>query len=178
MNSSKNDNSLNNETQKLYDINELNDKYNLKLNLDFKKKKSNIFHGKKYTIIGMLNKLFHYYSHESNNNNIKQNIDSQTSNYVHYSKSNNSLLNTGQIKIKKEQKNNLYIGHYDLNNNNNTYEALKNTSGDDTNTFITKLNMNNINRTLEKKEKEKELDVTRFIKERCSLSDVNSRSRL
>ena len=45
----------------------MNEKFNLKLNLDFKKKKSIIFHGKKYTIIGMLNKLFQYYSHVSNN---------------------------------------------------------------------------------------------------------------
>ena len=168
LNSSKNDNSIT-ESQKLYDINEMNEKFNLKLNLDFKKKKSIIFHGKKYTIIGMLNKLFQYYSHVSNNNkknNMTSNPDSQTSNYVHYSKSNNSLLNTEKIIIEQRNKN-----HKNLECNNNTIEALKDTSGDDTNTFITKLNINTT-----KDKKEKELDITKFIKDRCSLSDVNRRN--
>ena len=117
----------------------------------------------------MLNKLFQYYSHVSNNNkknNMTSNPDSQTSNYVHYSKSNNSLLNTDKIIIEQRNKN-----HKNLECNNNTIEALKDTSGDDTNTFITKLNINTT-----KDKKEKELDITKFIKDRCSLSDVNRRN--
>ena len=51
-------------------------------------------------------------------------------------------------------------------NINNTYEA----SGEDTNTFLTKLNVNNKELS---DNKEKEMDMTKFINNRCSLSDMN-----
>lgn len=54
------------ENQKILDINEMNSKYNLNLNLR-NMRHSKIFKGKRYTILGMLNKLYHYYSSNSNN---------------------------------------------------------------------------------------------------------------
>ena len=82
--------SINNE-KKIYDMNEINDKYNLKLNLgNTNKKTSNIFHGKRYTIIGMLNKLFHYYSSSESHNNMLSNFDNnQTTIYLNNSKNQN-----------------------------------------------------------------------------------------
>ena len=47
------------ENQKILDINEMNSKYNLNLNLR-NMRHSKIFKGKRYTILGMLNKLYHY----------------------------------------------------------------------------------------------------------------------
>lgn len=168
--------SLNNE-QKLFDINEMNEKYNMKLNSgDTGKQQSKIFHGKKYTIIGMLNKLFQYYSsNESHNNQLSSNNYNQTSNYMNLSKSNNSIfLNNDTNNVKNSSTNKLMIDtrfKYDPNtssdiNINNTYEA----SGEDTNTFLTKLNINNREQL---DNKEKEMDMTKFINNRCSLSDMN-----
>ena len=90
--SRKSDLSINNE-HKIYNINEINNKYNLKLNLsnNREKKISNIFHGKKYTIVGMLNKLFEYYSSsQSHLNDNLSNFDNfnQTNNYINNSNSN------------------------------------------------------------------------------------------
>ena len=168
--------SLNNEP-KLFDINEMNEKYNMKLNSgDTGKQQSKIFHGKKYTIIGMLNKLFQYYSsNESHNNQLSSNNYNQTSNYMNLSKSNNSIfLNNDTNNVKNSSTNKLMIDtrfKYDPNtssdiNINNTYEA----SGEDTNTFLTKLNVNNKELS---DNKEKEMDMTKFINNRCSLSDMN-----
>ena len=177
--SRKSDLSLNNEP-KLYDINEMNEKYNMKLNSStISKQPSKIFHGKKYTIIGMLNKLFQYYSSsESHNNQLSSNNYNQTSNYMNLSKSNNSLfLNNDTNNIKNSSTNKLMIDtkfKYDHNtsseiNINNTYEA----SGEDTNTFLTKLNINNKEQF---DNKEKEMDMTKFINNRCSLSDINRKN--
>ena len=168
--------SLNNEP-KLFDINEMNEKYNMKLNSgDTGKQQSKIFHGKKYTIIGMLNKLFQYYSsNESHNNQLSSNNYNQTSNYMNLSKSNNSIfLNNDTNNLKNSSTNKIMIDtrfKYDPNtssdiNINNTYEA----SGEDTNTFLTKLNVNNKELS---DNKEKEMDMTKFINNRCSLSDMN-----
>ena len=168
--------SLNNEP-KLFDINEMNEKYNMKLNSgDTGKQSSKIFHGKKYTIIGMLNKLFQYYSsNESHNNQLSSNNYNQTSNYMNLSKSNNSIfLNNDTNNVKNSSTNKLMIDtrfKYDPNtssdiNINNTYEG----SGEDTNTFLTKLNVNNKELS---DNKEKEMDMTKFINNRCSLSDMN-----
>ena len=168
--------SLNNEP-KLFDINEMNEKYNMKLNSgDTGKQQSKIFHGKKYTIIGMLNKLFQYYSsNESHNNQLSSNNYNQTSNYMNLSKSNNSIfLNNDTNNVKNSSTNKLMIDtrfKYDPNtssdiNINNTYDA----SGEDTNTFLTKLNVNNKELS---DNKEKEMDMTKFINNRCSLSDMN-----
>ena len=168
--------SLNNEP-KLFDINEMNEKYNMKLNSgNTGKQSSKIFHGKKYTIIGMLNKLFQYYSsNESHNNQLSSNNYNQTSNYMNLSKSNNSIfLNNDTNNVKNSSTNKLMIDtrfKYDPNtssdiNINNTYEA----SGEDTNTFLTKLNVNNKELS---DNKEKEMDMTKFINNRCSLSDMN-----
>ena len=168
--------SLNNEP-KLFDINEMNEKYNMKLNSgNTGKQSSKIFHGKKYTIIGMLNKLFQYYSsNESHNNQLSSNNYNQTSNYMNLSKSNNSIfLNNDTNNVKNSSTNKLMIDtrfKYDPNtssdiNINNTYEG----SGEDTNTFLTKLNVNNKELS---DNKEKEMDMTKFINNRCSLSDMN-----
>ena len=168
--------SLNNEP-KLFDINEMNEKYNMKLNSgNTGKQSSKIFHGKKYTIIGMLNKLFQYYSsNESHNNQLSSNNYNQTSNYMNLSKSNKSIfLNNDTNNVKNSSTNKLMIDtrfKYDPNtssdiNINNTYEA----SGEDTNTFLTKLNVNNKELS---DNKEKEMDMTKFINNRCSLSDMN-----
>jgi hypothetical protein len=168
--------SLNNEP-KLFDINEMNEKYNMKLNSgNTGKQSSKIFHGKKYTIIGMLNKLFQYYSsNESHNNQLSSNNYNQTSNYMNLSKSNNSIfLNNDTNNVKNSSTNKLMMDtrfKYDPNtssdiNINNTYEA----SGEDTNTFLTKLNINNREQL---DNKEKEMDMTKFINNRCSLSDMN-----
>ena len=168
--------SLNNEP-KLFDINEMNEKYNMKLNSgNTGKQSSKIFHGKKYTIIGMLNKLFQYYSsNESHNNQLSSNNYNQTSNYMNLSKSNNSIfVNNDTNNVKNSSTNKLMIDtrfKYDPNtssdiNINNTYEA----SGEDTNTFLTKLNVNNKELS---DNKEKEMDMTKFINNRCSLSDMN-----
>ena len=168
--------SLNNEP-KLFDINEMNEKYNMKLNSgNTGKQSSKIFHGKKYTIIGMLNKLFQYYSsNESHNNQLSSNNYNQTSNYMNLSKSNNSIfVNNDTNNVKNSSTNKIMIDtrfKYDPNtssdiNINNTYEA----SGEDTNTFLTKLNVNNKELS---DNKEKEMDMTKFINNRCSLSDMN-----
>ena len=168
--------SLNNEP-KLFGINEMNEKYNMKLNSgDTGKQQSKIFHGKKYTIIGMLNKLFQYYSsNESHNNQLSSNNYNQTSNYMNLSKSNNSIfVNNDTNNVKNSSTNKIMIDtrfKYDPNtssdiNINNTYDA----SGEDTNTFLTKLNVNNKELS---DNKEKEMDMTKFINNRCSLSDMN-----
>ena len=168
--------SLNNEP-KLFDINEMNEKYNMKLNSgNTGKQSSKIFHGKKYTIIGMLNKLFQYYSsNESHNNQLSSNNYNQTSNYMNLSKSNNSIfVNNDTNNVKNSSTNKIMMDtrfKYDPNtssdiNINNTYEA----SGEDTNTFLTKLNVNNKELS---DNKEKEMDMTKFINNRCSLSDMN-----
>ena len=153
-NLSKDNDLSNNKDTREYNINEMDFKYNLNLNSSIKyKKKSNIFQGKKYTMLGMLNKLFDYYSSESNNF-VSSNAENQSSNYMNFSKSNNSLFqlqNTNQENNSEISKNN-----------------------DDVNFFLTKLENNYEN---EEKEKENKFSVTRFICNRCSMGDINKRNK-
>ena len=153
-NISKDNDLSNNKDTREYNINEMDFKYNLNLNSSIKyKKKSNIFQGKKYTMLGMLNKLFDYYSSESNNF-VSSNAENQSSNYMNFSKSNNSLFqlqNTNQENNSEISKNN-----------------------DDVNFFLTKLENNYEN---EEKEKENKFSVTRFICNRCSMGDINKRNK-
>ena len=152
-NISKDNDLSNNKDTREYNINEMDFKYNLNLNSSIKyKKKSNIFQGKKYTMLGMLNKLFDYYSSESNNF-VSSNAENQSSNYMNFSKSNNSLFqlqNTNQENNSEISKNN-----------------------DDVNFFLTKLE-NNYD---EEEEKENKFSVTRFICNRCSMGDINKRNK-
>lgn len=145
------DKSLNENYKIIKDINIINEKYNLKLNLEQHKSNStsNIFEGKKYNIYGMLNKLFQYYSSESKNNDYKNNKYTNSNNYT---KS--------------------YYGTNDQSENdniNNIIDIKKSTYEDDSNTFLTKLNNYNVP---DKKEKEQKFDVSKFIKKRYSLSDI------
>ena len=155
-----NDTSINNEN-KLYDINEINDKYNLQLNLAIKKEKKNtIFSGKRYTIAGMLNKLFQYYSSESNanNNTINSSMENQTSNLLNYTKLNN---------INKFNK---FI----------PFKNISEINNEDSNTFLTKLNVTNntqVNDKEKEKEKENKFNITKFINERCSLNAINRKNK-
>ena len=153
-NISKDNDLSNNKDTREYNINEMDFKYNLNLNSSIKYKKiSNIFQGKKYTMLGMLNKLFDYYSSESNNF-VSSNAENQSSNYMNFSKSNNSLFqlqNTNQENNSEISKNN-----------------------DDVNFFLTKLENNYEN---EEKEKENKFSVTRFICNRCSMGDINKRNK-
>lgn len=184
VNSSRNSDLSVKDEKKIYNINEINDRYNLKLNLgNINKKKSSIFHGKRYTIVGMLNKLFHYYSSDSINNNNSSNIEqNQTSNYINNSKSNSSLFFNSHDKYK------IIKSNYSLNKlmidtrfkneqntsseiNNNSYEN----SGEDTNTFLTKLYVNN--KEFLKDNSKKEWSVTKFINNRCSLSEIIRRNK-
>ena len=198
--------SMNNEA-KLYDINEINEKYNLKLNLsNISKHQSKIFQGRKYTIIGMLNKLFEYYSSENSHNIFPSNIDYQTSNYINYSKSNNSiLLNNDTHDMKYDDKNNIKNRHKDISNkfsnklliesklkydqsstsDINIVNMSESPQVEDTNTFLTKLVVNNrsINNRINNESKEeisnpkKEYSVTKLINSRCSLDDITRRNK-
>ena len=131
-------------------INEIDSKYNLNLNSKIKYKKLNsIFHGKKYTKFGILNKLFEYYSSQSNNgispNN--ENMENKSSNYINFSKSNNSIID-------------------------NNDEMSKNNM-DESNIFLTKIKSNKN----ESEEKYNKFSVTRFISDRCSVGDINKRNK-
>ena len=131
-------------------INEIDSKYNLNLNSKIKYKKLNsIFHGKKYTKFGILNKLFEYYSSQSNNgispNN--ENMENKSSNYINFSKSNNSIID-------------------------NNDEMYKNNI-DESNIFLTKIKSNKN----ESEEKYNKFSVTRFISDRCSVGDINKRNK-
>ena len=131
-------------------INENDSKYNLNLNSKIKYKKLNsIFHGKKYTKFGILNKLFEYYSSQSNNgispNN--ENMENKSSNYINFSKSNNSIIDNND----EMSKNNI----------------------DESNIFLTKIKSNKN----ESEEKYNKFSVTRFISDRCSVGDINKRNK-
>lgn len=131
-------------------INEIDSKYNLNLNSKIKYKKLNsIFHGKKYTKFGILNKLFEYYSSKSNNgispNN--ENMENKSSNYINFSKSNNSIIDNND----EMSKNNI----------------------DESNIFLTKIKSNKN----ESEEKYNKFSVTRFISDRCSVGDINKRNK-
>jgi len=111
-NLSKNNDLSKNKETKESNINEMDTKCNLDLNSQIKyKKKNNIFHGKKYTMFGMLNKLFEYYSSESNNF-ISSNMENQSSNYINYSKLDNSLLQ--EQNINQENDNDNIISNNDI----------------------------------------------------------------
>ena len=131
-------------------INEIDSKYNLNLNSKIKYKKLNsIFNGKKYTKFGILNKLFEYYSSQSNNgispNN--ENMENKSSNYINFSKSNNSIIDNND----EMSKNNI----------------------DESNIFLTKIKSNKN----ESEEKYNKFSVTRFISDRCSVGDINKRNK-
>lgn len=131
-------------------INEIDSKYNLNLNSKIKYKKLNsIFHGKKYTKFGILNKLFEYYSSQSNNgispNN--ENMENKSSNYINFPKSNNSIIDNND----EMSKNNI----------------------DESNIFLTKIKSNKN----ESEEKYNKFSVTRFISDRCSVGDINKRNK-
>ena len=131
-------------------INEIDSKYNLNLNSKIKYKKLNsIFHGKKYTKFGILNKLFEYYSSQSNNgispNN--ENMENKSSNYINFSKSNNSIIDNND----EMSKNNI----------------------DESNIFLTKIKSNKN----ESEEKYNKFSVTRFFSDRCSVGDINKRNK-
>ena len=147
------------------DINTINDKYNLKLNLGSKKSNStsNIFDGKKYNIYGMLNKLFQYYSSETNSSINKKNNYTGSNNYK------NSSIDFDTIENKKN-------GKYEHSESgNNTIEMMKDTYEDDSNTFLTKLKNYNVHNVPEKKENE--FNISKLIKRRCSMSDINRNNK-
>ena len=143
------------------DINMINDKYNLKLNLYTNKNKSTaqIFDGKKYTKIGKLSKLFQYYSSDTNNS-IK--------NYKNNNKFTNSTYRTKSVDLNINENKVITKNDY-CDSDNNTFEVIKDTCEDDSNTFLTKLNNYNYNSS---KRKKNEFNVSRLIKKRCSLSDI------
>ena len=143
------------------DINMINDKYNLKLNLFNNKNKSTsqIFDGKKYTKLGRLSKIFQYYSSEKKNNNKY---------YKNNNKFTNSTYRTKSIDLETNENKIITKGDY-CDSDNNTFEVLKDTCEDDSNTFLTKLNNYNYNSS---KRKKNEVNVSRLIKKRCSLGDI------
>ena len=176
LNVSKNeDESIQNE-QKIYDINEINDKYNLELNIGSKPKKENIFNGKRYTIIGMLNKLFQYYSSESNPIKMSSDKDNKTSNYM-----NISNFNSTPLFHRENEYNNINSNitkstdkyNYNRKSSSDIINNQQEIKGDDTNTFITKINISKET----KDEKEQEFNVTKFINNRCSVNDVTKRNK-
>lgn len=154
--------SLNENYKVINDINMINDKYNLKLNLYNKKSNStsNIFDGKKYNIYGMLNKLFQYYSSETNSSINKNNKYTSSNNYK------NSSIDFDTIENKKNGK----YEHSD--SGNNTIEMMKDTYEDESNTFLTKLKNYNV-----PDKKENEFNISKLIKRKCSLSDINRNNK-
>ena len=138
------------------DVNIINDKYNLKLNLNNIKSHSTskIFDGRKYNIYGMLNKLFQYYSSETNNSIYKNN------------KNNSSNFDTNENKINSKD--------IQSDEGENTIEIMKdNIYEDDSNTFLTKLKNYNV-----PEKKRKEFNISKFIKRRYSLSDIKRNNEI
>ena len=163
-NISKDNDLSNNKETKECNINEIDAKYNLDLNSKIKyKKKNSIFHGKKYTMFGMLNKLFEYYSSETNNA-ISSNVENQSSNYINYSKSNNSLLQVQNINQENDKDNN----NDNINNNNNDISKIN----DDVNFFLTK-----IENKFDKEDNDNKFSVTKFISNRFSIGDIIKRNK-
>lgn len=158
-NLSKNNDLSKNKETKESNINEMDTKCNLDLNSQIKyKKKNNIFHGKKYTMFGMLNKLFEYYSSESNNF-ISSNMENQSSNYINYSKLDNSLLQEQNINQENDNDN--------INSNNDISKI-----NDDVNFFLTK-----IENKIEKEDNDNKFSVTKFILNRFSMEDIIKRNK-
>ena len=124
------------ENQKILDINEMNSKYNLNLNLR-NMRHSKIFKGKRYTILGMLNKLYHYYSSDSNNDiAYKLIIKDNYPNSRNFN--NNDLFDTNtftELKNVQTQKN--------IFENNKFNTINTNINSDYSNTFLTKLDEKN-----------------------------------
>ena len=138
------------------DVNIINDKYNLKLNLNNIKSHltSKIFDGRKYNIYGMLNKLFQYYSSETNNSIYKNN------------KNNSSNFDTNENKINSKD--------IQSDEGENTMEIMKdNIYEDDSNTFLTKLKNYNV-----PEKKRKEFNISKLIKRRYSLSDIKRNNEI
>ena len=164
-----NNNEIIDENKKILDINEINNKFNLKLNLGKNKnKESKIFNGKKYTIFGMLNKLFQYYSSEKNNN-INTEKNNQDNNYINYPIFNNSELinwNEATDKINLFSKKN-------TNRRNSSNVINSYNSSDSSNLYITKLNVT-------KKplfRRNSHLNISQLIKERCSISEMRRKNK-
>ena len=149
------DKSLNENYKVINNANEINDKYNLDLNLLNKNANSKIFKGKKYNIYGMLNKLFQYYSSVSNNNNNYRNNKYMSS--INYK---NSSSDFDTIENKK-------INNENSDSGLNTIDIMKDTYEDDSNTFLTKLQNYNIS-----EKKDNEFDISKLIKKRYSLSEI------
>ena len=135
------------------DVNELNSKYNLNLNLLNKSKStSNIFSGKKYNLYGKLNKLFQYYSSaETNRKNFGlHKYPGSIKSYYN----NSSNYDSNENKINSQWENN--------DSDFNTLDVNKRTIEDDSNTFMTKLIYNTFNAPSTKKEKELDIIKKRF----------------
>ena len=142
------------------DINMINEKYNLKLNLYNKNNSAcQIFDGKKYTKLGRLSKLFQFYSSEVNNNNKYYRNNNKFTNSTYRTKSLDLDINENKIITKCDY----------IDSDNNTFEILKDTCEDESNTFLTKLNNYNYNSS---KKKKREFNVSKLIKKRCSLGDI------
>lgn len=151
------DKSLNENYKVINNANEINDKYNLDLNLPNKNgSNSKIFKGKKYNIYGMLNKLFQYYSSVSNNNNTNYRNNKYMSS-INYK---NSSSDFDTIENKK-------INNENSDSGLNTIDIIKDTYEDDSNTFLTKLQNYNIS-----EKKDNEFDVSKLIRKRYSLSEL------
>ena len=160
MNKLPGDKSLQENYKIINDVNAINDKYNLKLNLNHNKSSSTskIFDRKKYNIYGMLNKLFQYYSSEENNKINKKNKYISSINYNYK----NSSSNFDSIEIKKSNK------FAQSDEGDNTVEIMKDTYEDESNTFLTKLKNYNIPTD----KKGNEFNISNFIKRRYSLGDI------
>ena len=126
------------ENPKILDINEMNSKFNLNLNLrNMRHKNSKIFKGKRYTILGMLNKLYHYYSSDTNKDIIYKIIikDNYNSNGRNFNNNDFDINTFTEVKSIQSQKN---IFENNISNTINT-----NINSDNSNTFITNLNEKN-----------------------------------
>ena len=124
-----------NENPKILDIKEMNSKFNLNLNLgNIKRRTPRIFKGKRYTIFGMLNKLYHYYASDANNDIAYQKIIKD--NYYENSRNfnNNDLINTDAFTEAKSIRSQKNIFEHNISDTINT-----NINSDYSNIFLTKL---------------------------------------
>ena len=150
-------------------FNEINNKYNLKLNIDKnERKESKIFNRKKYTIFGMLNKLYLYYS-SNQKNNITTEKNNPDTNYVNY-----PILSNSELINRNESTDIINIG---TKNNPNKIKSLNMINSyidsDSSNLYITKLNVT-------KKpflRRNSQLNISQLIKEKCKISEMNRKNR-
>lgn len=123
------------ENPKILDIKEMNSKFNLNLNLgNIKRRTPKIFKGKRYTILGMLNKLYHYYASDANNDITYKKIIKD--NYYENSRNfnNNDLINTDAFTEAKSIRSQKNIFEHNISDTINT-----NINSDYSNIFLTKL---------------------------------------